>query len=114
MKKEFMVSKIEAAQDGSPYVYIGFTDPNDYKSGEAKQLNPFSPKVMGFSSPEDLMKNLPKAMGNIAGMIGGAGGGLTDSPTFKLSMREYEDLGFKVGEKVSVEIKKKEKENRGI
>ena len=107
MKKEFMVSKIEATQDGSPYVYIGFTDPSDYKSGEARQLNPFSPKVMGFSSPEDLMKNLPKAMGNVAGMIGGAGG-LTDSPTFKLSMREYEDMGFKVGEKVSVEIKKKE------
>ena len=40
---------------------------------------------MGFSSPEDLMKYLPKAMGNIAGMIGE---GPTDSPTFKLSMRE--------------------------
>ncbi len=101
-----MVSKIEATQDGSPYVYIGFTDPNDYKSGEARQLNPFSPKVMGFSSPEDLMKNLPKAMGNIAGMIGG--GGLGDSLTFKLSMREYEDMGLKVGDKVSIEIKKKE------
>lgn len=104
-----MVSKIEAAQDGSPYVYIGFTDPNDYKSGEAKQLNPFSPKVMGFSSPKDLMKNLPKAMGNIAGMVGG---GLTDSPTFKLSMREYEDMGLRVGEKVSLEIKKRE--NSGV
>ena len=106
MKKEFMVSKIEATQDGSPYVYIGFTDPNDYKCGEARQLNPFSPKVMGFSSPEDLMKNLPKAMGNIAGMIGG--GGLGDSLTFKLSMREYEDMGLKAGDKVSIEIKKKE------
>src|SRR5438093_1086048 len=106
MIKEFMVSKIEAAQDGSPYVYIGFTDPNDYKSGEAKQLNPFSPKTMGFSSPEDLMKNLPKAMGNIAGMVGAAGG-LTDSPTFRLSMREYEDMGIRVGEKISIEIKKK-------
>ena len=106
MKKEFMVSKIEAAQDGSPYVYIGFTDPNDYKSGEAKQLNPFSPKVMGFSSPEDLMKNLPKAMGNIAGMMGS--GGLTDSPTNKLSMREYEEMGLKVGDRVSIEITKKQ------
>ena len=106
MKKEFMVSKIEAAQDGSPYVYIGFTDPTDYKSGEARQLNPFSPKVMGFSSPEDLMKNLPKAMGNIAGMIGE--GGLGDSLTFNLSMREYEDMGLKVGDKVSIKIKKKE------
>jgi hypothetical protein len=106
MKKEFMVSRIEAAQDGSPHVFIGFTDPNDYKSGEAKPLNPFSPKVMGFSSPEDLMKNLPKAMGKVAGMMGG--GGLTDSPTFKLSMTEYEDIGFRVGDKVSIEIMKKE------
>jgi hypothetical protein len=104
MKKEFMVSRIEAAQDGSPYVYMGFTDPNNLKSGEANQLNPFGPKGMGFSSPEDLMKNLPKAMGNIAGM---AGGGLADSPTFKLSMIEHEDTGFRVSEKVSVEIKKK-------
>jgi len=53
------------------------------------------------------MKNLPKAMGNMAGMIGGSGG-LTDSPTFKLSMREYEDTGLRVGDKVSIEIKKKE------
>jgi hypothetical protein len=67
---------------------------------------------MGFSSPEDLMKNLPKAMGNIAGMIGGGAGSLADSPTFKLSMREYQDMGLRVGEKVSVEIKKKE--NSGI
>jgi hypothetical protein len=103
MKKQFIVSKIEAAQDGSPSVYIGFTDPADYKSGEAKPLNPFGLKAMSFSSPEDLMKNLPKAMGNIAGMIGGAGG-----PIFKLSMREYEDTGFRVGDKVSIEIKKKE------
>jgi hypothetical protein len=43
-------------------------------------------------------------MGNISGIVGGSP---TDSPTFKLSMREYEDLGLRVGEKVSVEIKKK-------
>jgi hypothetical protein len=97
-------STFYVGNDGGPYVYIGFTDANDYKSGEAKQLNPFGPKEMGFSSPEDLMKNLPKAMGNMAGMIGG---GPTGSPTFKLSMREYENMGLKVGEKVSVEIKKK-------
>ncbi len=108
MKKEFILSKIEAVQDGSPYVYIGFVDPNDSKSGEARQLNPFGPKAMAFTSPEDLMKNLPKAMGNIAGMMGGAGGGFSDSPTFKLSMREYEDMGLKVGDKVSIEIKKKQ------
>jgi hypothetical protein len=28
MKKDFIVSKIEAPQDGSQYVFITFTDPN--------------------------------------------------------------------------------------
>jgi hypothetical protein len=61
---------------------------------------------MTFTSPEDLMKNLPNAMENITGMMGR--GGLGDSLTFKLSMREYEDMGLKVGDKVSIEIKKKQ------
>jgi hypothetical protein len=110
MLKRFIVSKIEVASDGSPNVYIGFTDPTDYKSGEAKPLNPFGPRMMPFSSPEDMMKNLPKAMGNIAGMSGG--GGFPDSPTVKLSMREYEDLNLRVGDKVSIEIVKKQ--NSGV
>ena len=106
MKKEFILSKIEMVHDGSPYVYVGFVAPNDSSSREARQQNPFGPKAMAFTSPEDLMKNLPKAMGNITGMMGG--GGLGDSLTFKLSMREYEDMGLKVGDKVSIEIKKKQ------
>jgi hypothetical protein len=107
LKKEFVILRIEASQDGSPYVYITFSDPNDYKSGERKQQNPFGSNVMAFTSPEDLMKNLPKAMGDISKMItGGGGAGLTDSPTFKMSMKEYEDMGIKVGDKVSIEIKK--------
>ena len=60
---------------------------------------------MAFTSPEDLMKNLPKAMGNISKMMGGGMGGPADSPTFKISMKEYEDLGIKVGDKVSIENK---------
>jgi hypothetical protein len=112
LKKEFVISRIEASQDGSPYIYITFSDPTDYKSGERKQQNPFGPNVMAFTSPEELMKNLPKAMGDISKMIAGGGGGLTDSPTFKMSMKEYEDLGIKVGDKVSIEIKKSD--NTGI
>ena len=27
MKKDFIVARIEAAQDGGPYVYVGFSDP---------------------------------------------------------------------------------------
>jgi hypothetical protein len=61
---------------------------------------------MAFTSPEDLMTNLPQAMGHITGMMGG--GGIGDSLTFKLSMREYEEMGLKVGDRVSIEIKKKQ------
>jgi hypothetical protein len=41
MKKECVVSRIEASQDGSPYVYVTFSDPNDYKPGAEKPQNPF-------------------------------------------------------------------------
>ena len=52
MKKDFIVSRIEAAQDGAPYVYVTVRDPNDYKSGGAgkrEEQNPFGSNV--FTSP---------------------------------------------------------------
>jgi hypothetical protein len=70
MKKDFVISRIEASQDGSPYVYVTLTDPKDYKGAE-RQQNPFGPNMMAFTSPEDLMKNLPKAMGNLSKATGG-------------------------------------------
>jgi hypothetical protein len=55
--------------------------------------------MMAFTSPEDLMKNLPKATSNISrGM--GEGCPLTGCPTFKISMRDYEDMAIKVGDKL--------------
>jgi hypothetical protein len=105
MKKDFIISKIEASQDGTPYIYVTFSDVNDYKAGGEKQQNPFGPNMMAFTSPEDMMKNLPKAMGNLSRAIGG-GGPLTDSPTIKISMREYEEMAVKVGDKITLEIKK--------
>ncbi len=66
MKKECIISRIEASQDVSPYVYVTFSDPNDYKPGAGKPLDPFGMKVMAFTSPEDLMKNLPKVIGNMS------------------------------------------------
>ena len=107
MKKVYIVSRIEASQDGSPYVYIAFSDPNDYKPGAERLPNPFGLNMMTFTSPEDLMKNLPKAMANISRAMGG-GGASTDSPTFKISMREYEDMAIKIGDKTTIEIKKSE------
>ena len=108
MKIDYIVSRIEASQDGQPYVYVTYTNPNDYKAGadRAPSFNPFGANMMAFTSPEDLMKNLPKAMANIGKAMGGSGGFPTDSPTFKVSMREYEDMSIKVGDKVTIEIMK--------
>ena len=67
MKKDFIVSKIEAPQGGSQYVFIGFIDPNEPKSsgGGDESGYPQSPfgkggEALPFTSPEDIMKNLPK------------------------------------------------------
>ena len=104
MKMVYIVSRIEASQDGSPYVYVSYANQNDFKAGaDRTPQNPFG--AMAFTSPEDLMKNLPKAMANMGKAMGG-GGFPTDSPTFKISMREYEDMAIKVGDKVTIEIKK--------
>ena len=93
MKKDFIVSKIEAPHDGSPYMFVTFADP-DTKGGSPQS---------SFSSSEDLMKNLPKAMSNMFGASGGMPG---DSPTFTITMREYEEMAIKVGDRVGIEINK--------
>lgn len=99
MKREFIVARIEASQDGSPYVYVTFNDPKEYKP-ERANMNPFGSNVAAFTSMDDLVKNFPKVMASFPGM----GSGLTDTPTIKLSMKDYEDMGIKVGDKVFIEI----------
>jgi hypothetical protein len=101
MEKDFIVSKIESSQDGSPYVFIVFTDPNAPKSTGGGG----SGEAVPFPSPEDLMKNLPKAMSNMFG-AGAGGGTFRDSLTFKITMKEYEDMAIKIGDRVRIEIKK--------
>ena len=99
MRRDFVVARIEASQDGSPYVYVTFNDPKEYKPDNKPNMNSFGSNV---TSIEDLMKNMPKVITNIGFM----GPGLTDSPTIKLSMHEYQDMGIKVGDKVYIEIQK--------
>jgi hypothetical protein len=101
MEKDFIVSKIESSQDGSPYVLVAFTDPNEPKSTGRGG----SGEAVPFTSPEDLMKNLPKAMSNMFG-AGAGGGTFGNSPTFKITMKEYEDMAIKVGDRVGIEINK--------
>ncbi|HYA85215.1 MAG TPA: hypothetical protein VEH06_17485 [Candidatus Bathyarchaeia archaeon] len=62
--------------------------------------------MMAFTSPEDLMKNLLKAIGKEMSKTMTGGGFPTDSPTFKTGMRECEDMAIKVGDKITIEINK--------
>ena len=72
----------------------------------------FGPGVGAFNSIEDLMKNMPKIMANVPGL--GGGGGQTEFPTVKLSMREYEDMNIKVGDKVYFDIYKLDSSSSGV
>lgn len=102
MKKEYVVTEISAAPDGGAYVLVSLTDPRDLRGTSQPR---FDPQVMGFSSMEDLMKSLQKAFTGISKqMMGGA------TTVLKLDMREYEDTGLKVGDKVYLEITKADKE----
>jgi len=48
MKLDYLVSRIEASENGGPYVYITFSNPNEFKSGaeRAPPFNPFGPNMM--------------------------------------------------------------------
>ncbi len=105
MKKEFVVKSIDAAPDGAPYVVVSLSSVKDLKDGISSPQNPFgSPKVMGFSNMNDMMKDLNKML---AGAGGGFGmqGGITQ---LKLEMHEYKELGLAVGDKVFLELTKEE------
>jgi hypothetical protein len=109
MRKEFIVSKIQSPQEGSQhYVYVTFSDEKEYRDQAKRPQSQFGPGVGAFNSMEDLMKNMPKIMANMPGL----GGGQSESPTVKLSMREYEDMNIKVGDKVYFDIHKQDDVNR--
>lgn len=102
VKKEYIVTEISVAPDGGPYVLISLTDPRELTGSLPPR---FSQVAIGFTSIEDLMKNLQKAIANLSKQTMG---GVTT--VIKLDMREYEESGLKVGDKVYVEISKVEKE----
>ncbi len=104
MKKEYVVRSIDAAPDGAPYVIVSLSSIKDLKEGTQNPPSPFgSPKVMGFSNMNDMMKDLNK-------MLSGMGGaGMQGGPTqLKLEMHEYKEMGLAVGDKVFLELSKAE------
>jgi hypothetical protein len=109
MKKEFIVSKIEASQDGSPYHYVVLTDTRANFTSTRRQQgfpeNPFGVASIPITSLDDL-KNLPKKISDaIEGAFGSGRNNTSESTTFKMNTREFEELGIKIGDKVTLEIK---------
>ncbi len=103
MKKEFVVRSIDAAPDGAPYVVVSLSSVKDLKEGTGSPPSPFgSPKVMGFTNMNDMMKDLNKMF---SGMGMGMQAGITQ---LKLEMHEYKEMGLSVGDKVFLELTKEE------
>ena len=103
MKKEYVVKSIDSAPDGAPYVIISLSSVKDLKEGTQNPQSPFgSPKVMGFTNMNDMMKDLNKMM---SGMGMGMQGNVTQ---LKLDMHEYKEMDLSVGDKVFLELTKAE------
>lgn len=104
MKKEFVVKSIDSAPDGAPYVVVSLSSIKDLKEATQNPQSPFgTPKVMGFSNMNDMMKDLNKMM---SGMGGGMG--MQGVTQLKLEMHEYKEMGLSVGDKVFLEMTKAE------
>ena len=104
MKKEFVVKSIDSAPDGAPYVVLSLSSLKDLKEGTHNLPATGSPKVMGLSNMNDMMKDLNK-------MMSGAGGGMgmqSGITQLKLEMHEYKEMGLSVGDKVFLELSKAE------
>src|SRR5919198_1417311 len=109
MKKEFIVSKIETSQDGSPYVFLVLTDTRGNLTATRRQQgfpeNPFGVAAIPITSLDDL-KNLPKKISDaIEGAFDSRRNNISSESTiFKMNAREYEELGVKIGDKITLEI----------
>ena len=110
MKKEFVVSKVEAPQDGGPYIYVALTDATDNFTPTRRQQgfpeNPFGVAAIPISSLDDL-KNLPKKISDAinAALSGSSNNASSDSTIFKMTEKEFQELDIKIGDKITLEIK---------
>ncbi len=98
------MQSIDGSHDGSPYVIVSLASSKDFKEGiDVNPQPPYSsPKVMGFTNMNDMMKDINKML------TGGAPGGMAGLTQMKLDMHEYKSMGLSVGDKVTLELKKEE------
>ena len=119
MKKELIISKIETSQEGSPYIYLVLTDtrsnftPTRRHKDSLKIL--FGVAAIPITSSDDL-KNLPKKIYDV--MEGAFSGGSSKDNFIRISPSktnpsEYKQLGIKIGDKITLEIKRSNNYNIG-
>ena len=110
MKKEFIVSKVEVPQDGGPYICLVLTDIKGNFTRTRRQQgfpeNPFGIATIPISSLDDL-RNLPKKISDaINAAYSSSDNNIPyDSTTFKMTQKEFQELGIKEGDKVTIEFK---------
>ena len=110
MKKEFIVSKVVVPQDGGPYICIVLRDIKGNFTPTRRQQgfpeNPFGIATIPISSLDDL-RNLPKKISDAINAASGTSenDAAYDSTTLKMTEREFQELGIKEGDKVTIEIK---------
>jgi len=110
MMKEFIVSKVEVPQDGGPYICLVLTDLKGNLTRSRRQQgfpeNPFGIATIPISSLDDL-RNLPKKISDaINAAYSSSDNNIPyDSTTFKMTQKEFQELGIKEGDKVTIEIK---------
>jgi len=94
LKKEYVVTQISASPDGSPYVFVSLRDPEDVGGPQDTSYQ----SVSTFTSMEDMFRNLNRVLSKQ----------LTSgfSTVIRLGLDEYEKLGVKVGDRVSLDIQK--------
>ena len=110
MKKEFIVSKVEAPQDIDPYVRVVLTDIKGNFTRTRRQQgfpeNPFGIATIPISSLDDL-RNLPKKISDAINdaYTSSDNNATHDSTAFKMTQKEFQELGIKEGDKVTIDIK---------
>ena len=74
--------------------------------------NSFGVTAIPITSLDDL-KDLPKKISDaIEGAFGGSRNRISEYTSFKMNMSEYEELGIKTGDKIILEIKISNNDNR--
>ena len=102
MRKEYVVVRVDAAPDASPYVVVSLSSKKDVQEQNGPLSSPFGKaNVMGFSNMNDMAKELNKMMSGGMGMMG-------NTTSIKLDMIEYKKLGLSVGDKVYLDLTKAE------